>query len=204
MLFGTWPLGRCEILDGESVRTRFLFFGPFIVPLESFYVGRESFQVQRPMRSVVLAYLRWVVSPIAFLVTVGVGQGVTPALGVVVAAWLALVFFTGRTFGDKARQRRALASIVGHGAPPEILRRGALELFLIDLERAWTLHGRTLLSWRDLYPKEVADRSLELYYALCRYDAALTGDPVMTNRARLAWERVQQRTRPAAASVLAA
>jgi hypothetical protein len=116
--------------------------------------------------------------------------GASAAIGCLV--WLGLVL------DDNARKRRVLARVAGRDAPPERLVRAALESAMDDLESAWNIHGRTLLTWRYLYPAEVADRSLELYWALCRYDAALTGDPVMTHRARVAWERVRASRAPAA------
>ena len=126
---GTMPLGRCEILDGQGVRTQFVFLGPLLVPCDSVYGSyKAAFPVHRPMKSVLYAYARWVVAPLAFGVACIASDGLGPVAIAVGIAWLALVFVAGRTFGEEARQRRLLASLVGHGAPPEILFRGTLQL----------------------------------------------------------------------------
>jgi hypothetical protein len=190
MYFGTASLGRSDILDGESIRTNYFLFGPVLVPLDSAYWGRRtSFPVRRPARSVVLAYVQWSVLPIVLVVT-GIVTHSQVAAAAVVLAWVVLWLLGGRTFGDEARKRRTLATFVGHAAPPEILHRGELEIALRDLEHVWHVHGKTLLDWRSLYPAEVPERALPLYYALCRYEASLGGENVMKNRARLAWDRI--------------
>jgi hypothetical protein len=202
------------ILDDESVRTRFLVVGPFMVPLEMFYVaGRDVLPVRWHIPSVLLAYARWVVAPLAVLIAFiastrddasgshlqGNGFWATASLVVV---WLILVFRTGRSTGQEARQRRALAEYAGHGAPPEMLTEGAARDQLEQLEGFWPAAVTTgdpfrgaspsLVSWREMFPKDVPRRALLLYYALCRYEAAVTGEMIPANRARLAWQRIDE------------
>jgi hypothetical protein len=214
---GSLPLGRCEILEGEGVMTNFFFVGPFLLPLDTVYSiglwrGRRGFAVKRHAKSVALAYFRWFVAPLALLITfiAGAGNskgspqlsdGVTLTLVLMLMAWLALIFVVGRTRGRDARQRRMLSAFAGHGAPPELLFSGTLGLVAENLNRAWVEHGaaeesyradaKSAVSWKDLYPKDVPSSSLPLYYALCRYEAALADEPVLANRARLAWDRIE-------------
>jgi hypothetical protein len=206
---GQIPMGRCEGLDGEFVFTRFFFLGPFLVPLETIYMlglspDAPRFHVKRHGTSIALAYLRWVVAPITLLIVfiafAGNAEGppalqgsAVATLAAVVAIWLALVFLTARTWGRAARERRVLASCVGVAVRPEILFDGTLSLVIDHLERAWkelSVGEGGGQAWRELYPKDVVPVHLPLYYALCRYDAALTGDPISRNRSRLAFARI--------------
>lgn len=210
---GRLSMGRCEALNGEGVTTHFFFIGPFFVPLDTVYsVGHwrsaRAFQVKRHAKSIALAYLRWCIAPLVmFIAFIAAGPPELSAAGKLTltlmgTVWLGLVFLTGRTWGRAARQRRALAALVGHGAPPELLFSGTLGLVLEDLDGAWAKlaakeesyrsEGKATLSWRDLFPKDVSPRTLPLYYTLCRYDAALSDEQVMRNRARLAWRRIEE------------
>jgi hypothetical protein len=218
---GKIRMGRCETLDGESVFTKFLLLGPVFVPLDSFYAfgfwGRHGgFPIKRCAKSIAFAYLRWFVAPVVLFIGFFSAMGpeatsphLTNASGVVLtillAAWLASVLLSGRTWGREARERRILALSVGHGAPPERLFSGTLRLVLEDLERLWEVSSagdasyrsdaRASRSWKDVYPNELSERLLPIYYALCRYQAASVDDveeaEVMTTRARFVWERIE-------------
>ena len=218
LVAGKLPIGRCEMLDGEGVVTHFVFLGPLLVPLDSVYAldvwrARRAFQVRRNTKSIALAYLRWMVAPLVLMITFiafagnqegppELGFAAKVTLGVMGASWLALVSLAGRSYGASARQRRVLASFVGHAAPPELVFDGLSSMVIDDLEPTWSaLAGReqsyradgvASASWRDLYPKDVPTEALPLYYTLCRYEAARSGEHVMANRARLAWARVEQ------------
>jgi hypothetical protein len=219
---GEIPLGSCERLGDERVVTRFAFLSFVFVPLDSLYVigpwrGHRGFQVRKSGKSIALAYARFLTPIVPFFTyvafaanaegapTLSAGQITTLAL--MGLGWLALFFVAGRTFGRAARQRRALAHHAGIAAPPEILFDGTLGLVLEDLERAWKSAASkedayraepyrstvaAVPAWRDLFPKDVAPSTLSLYYALCRYAAALSGEEVLTNRARIAWERIER------------
>src|SRR5262249_31661817 len=149
--------------------------------------------------SVILAYARWVVAPLALLVAFvasvrddasgphlrGAGAWTVASLAV---AWLILVFLTGRSTGRNARQRRALAEHAGHCAPPELLTESIAREHLERIEHLWpaAMTGRdpfrdgspSLVPWREMFPKDVPERALSLYYALCRYEAAVTGEVI--------------------------
>jgi hypothetical protein len=185
MGIGSLPMGRCERLDGEGVVTRFFFFGPFFVPLDSVYaLGFSSkdgaLPVRRHARSIALAYFRWLLAPLALFVTFlasrtevegppqlsNVGK---VSLAILIAAWLGIVFITGRTWGREMRQRRLLSGCVGHGAPPELLFAGAARLVVNDLEKVWeklvpagSYRGSAKESgwWKGAFPHEVSESSL--------------------------------------------
>jgi hypothetical protein len=165
------------------------------------------------MKSIALAYLRWLVAPLVLAITFIAACSDEPGpphlsetakltLAIMVCVWLAFVFLAGRTWGRAARQRHLLSACIGHGAPPELLFAGTLSLVIEDLERTWEKlaaneeshrsdRGATP-SWKAVYPQDVSKRTLPIYYALCRYEAALSGDEVMTNRARLSWDRMER------------
>jgi hypothetical protein len=200
-------------LDGESVKARFMLLGPFMVPLETFYVARRLvLPVRWYIPSVLLAYVRWVVAPLALLIAFiasvrddasgphlqGAGAWTVASFSV---AWLILVFLTGRTTGQAARQRRTLAHVTGHCAPPELLTEGIAREQLEQIEQLWpaaVMGGEPFrdgspsqVPWREMFPKDVPERALSHYYTLCRYESAVTGEEIPTNRAHLTWQRIE-------------
>ena len=118
----------------------------------------------------------------------------------VVVAWIGLIFLTGRAHGRAAAQRRLMKKYLGHAAAPELLTDDAARGELKRLEEIWKaassndspyIEGDKKRPWREAYPKEVRNSLVALYYALCRYDAALSRDEIRVTRARLAWERIE-------------
>jgi hypothetical protein len=222
---GRLALGRCDRLDGEGVVTEFLLFGPFLWPMGGAYVvgagpRARRFPVERQLRSIVIAYLRWVVVPLVTLCTycgldarADSSMRVTATMSGFGALWMALLFVAGRTRGRGARQRRMLGDFVGHKAPPEVLFSGTQRLVVDALDSLWTAMAtredsyRALAvpvpPWRECYPKDVPATLLPLYYALCRYEAALSGETVPANRARLAWDRIEREEVPLAVRISA-
>ncbi len=215
---GRAPLGACEKLDGEAVTTVFVFVGPILMPVDTLYALRwrgttpTGFQVRHHPKSVALAYLRWFVAPLAMMIAFIAsivdqhGPAVLSAkaqliLAIMAVVWMALIFASGRTTGVKARQRRVMAMHLGHAAPPELLFDGSLRLALEELDKTWDgaigrdpsyrTDGGEALAWRDLYPKDVPERLLPLYYTACRYEAVLVNRQVLLNRANLAWRRIE-------------
>ncbi len=218
-VFGHALCGRWSSVDGEGVCTKFFVLGVPIVPEQAFYVIGNPFRPKRTLparwskRSILLAYLRWVIGPIAvfatMLATVGRRRrrdgapidGQHPvAMAGVVAAWLALVFLTGRAHGRGVAQRRLMKKYLGHAAAPELLTADAARAELARLEEIWDAgaakessyrEGEASRPWRDAFPKDVRNHLVPLFYALSRYEAAITGDEIRANRARLAWERIE-------------
>jgi hypothetical protein len=217
-LFGHALCGRWASVDGEGVCTKFFILGVPIFPVDALYVVGNPVRPKRTLparwskRSIVLAYLRWVIGPIVVVATwlataVDAGVGPQPIGGQhpvamlgVVAGWLALVFLSGRTHGRQVAQRRLMKRYLGHAAPPELLTEAAARAELERLEQMWTAlaakdspyrEGEASQPWRDAFPKDVRNSVIPLFYALCRYDAAISGDEIRENRARLAWERIE-------------
>jgi hypothetical protein len=200
------PLGTCEAIDDERVLTNFMFLIAVLVPLDTIYtVGSRlqgaKFQVKRSAKSILFTYARGL-APLIVLITaialgapdkpgpLELGTGALVTLALMTAGCLALVLATGRVRGRAARQQRVLRAHVGVAVKPEILLDGTLGLVLDDLERAWS-DAAGASAWRELFPKDVPSNELALYYALCRYHAALSGEPIFENRARIAWERLE-------------
>src|SRR6266498_4089906 len=112
---GRLPLGRCDVLDGERVATQFLFLGPFLAPLDTVYaIGSFSkarvFQVRRSMKSIALAYLRWVIAPLVVFITFIAASGPKAGppeltrnaeltLAIMGLVWAAHCMVAGRTWG---------------------------------------------------------------------------------------------------------
>jgi hypothetical protein len=220
MPFGASPLlfGSTSIWRGERIATAVLWIGPVFVPLESFYQtdglqGRlRGMPIRRSASSVLLAYARWLVAPVlVFIVFLSfvINQPAGPpnlqpsqfaTLGLLGMGWLLLVFGTGRTFGAESKKRGVLYATVGHAAPPELLHTGQLKVGLEAIHVKWRQLGAGALlpreepvhdpDWQTTFPKDVATAALPLYYALCRYQAALDHDQMMRNRAQLAWTRL--------------
>jgi hypothetical protein len=217
-LFGHALCGRWSSVDGEGVCTKFFVLGVPILPEEAFYVVGNPLRPKRTIparwskRSILLAYLRWVIGPIAVFVTmlataVDAGGGTAPiggqhpvAMAGVVVAWLALVFLSGRAHGRNVAQRRLMKKYLGHAAAPELLTADAARAELARLEEIWDAgaakessyrEGDAQRPWREAFPKDVRNHLVPLFYALSRYEAAITGDEIRSNRARLAWERIE-------------
>jgi hypothetical protein len=217
ILVGHALCGRWSSVDGEGVRTKFFVLFVPILPIEAFYVVGGPLRPTRtlPARwskpSIFLAYLRWALAPIAVFATILASAidsaGPHPfgghhlvAMAGVVAAWAGLVFLTGRAHGRAAAQRRLMKRYLGHAAAPELLADEAIKSELGRLEEIWKaasskespyIEGDAKRPWREAYPKEIRNSLVALYYALCRYDAALSRDEIRQNRARLAWDRIE-------------
>jgi hypothetical protein len=215
IVVGRGLAGRWASVDGEAVRTRFFGLVVPLVPIETLYVigsfqkPKRTLAARTSAASIAMAYLRWIVAPIVVALALfgsffdaytGFGRQHAVAIAGVFAGWAALAFLTGRDHGRRVAQRRLMKRYLGHAAAPEMLTVDSAKAELARLEEIWNaatakdspyLEGDKARPWREVYPKEVRNSLVALYYALSRYDAAVTGETVRTDRARLAWERLE-------------
>ena len=182
MKIGVKFFGEIDSLGPESIQTKFFLLGLPLIPLESYYCleqtsnGIKGFPIPLSSKSILLTYLRWWV--VALSIVVGIIQAfiigdrswaILIVLGILIG-WLSMKL--GRLHPDEKRRRMVFRTIVGLGAPPELLPDNVSQNIRIGLEKQWLelQSSSTVQDWQTiLSPESIKLERLPLLYCLASY-----------------------------------
>lgn len=184
---GWGDVGKIDRLETESIATRFFCVVVPLWPSHSLYRtrsndGREvAIKLPLQLRSVVLGYLRATLGlAAAVLVSAAFAGSARFAplvfVGVLLAAFAAMLTFGAGRLGPEERERRMLLRrVVGMGAPPELLPADLADSIREDLVETWGSQSR--IAWDDAIASGTAS---ELLVAIADYHRR----PTLVARAR--------------------
>lgn len=175
MRIGTMFLGRVEVLQHESVQTKFFVFGVPLFPLMSYYVtgargsgassrGVPGFEIPVHPTSVLAGYLRtglFVVAAVAGVIawiehdSYEPHTGLWILAGLAMVAWIVSLSLIGHLSPREKLRRTLLREVTGVGAPPSALPWDVRKEVLGRLEKEWEDKGEAG-DWEECL---VADRA---------------------------------------------